>query len=451
MVGIVGRQSRRAGTQVRQNPLTHRSPEQRRLVPAYGKAMRFLMSALGSYGDVLPIVGLGSALKQRGHEAILIANPHFARVITGAGLGFLPLGTEQEYDELTEHPHLWDNLRGPLLVMRVGMAGFLRPLYETIEANFAPGTVLVAHTLDLAARLHQERYGTAVASIQLAPVALRSFYQSPQYFNMLMQDWVPAWVRKAQFWLGDKMIDRIIAPELDPLRASLGLKPVRGIMRDWYFSPQLVLGLFPDWFAPPQPDWPPNTKLTGFPLWDHSATSPLSEEAEAFLAAGEPPMVFAPGSAMTQGDWFFAAAVEACQLLGRRGILATKYPNQLPKHLPPTVKHFGFVPFSLLLPRAAALVHHGGIGTCAQGLAAGLPQLVMPMAFDQLDNVTRLERLGVARRIARKKFRASAVARELGQLLDSRQVQEASAGWAKACEPGEWLTQSCEALEKLSG
>jgi UDP:flavonoid glycosyltransferase YjiC (YdhE family) len=333
--------------------------------------------------------------------------------------------------------------------MRVGMAGYLRPLYELIDANVTPGTVLVGHVLDLASRLHQERYGTPLASVHLAPVALRSFHQSPQYFNMLLHDWAPAWFRKAQFWLGDILIDRIIARELDPLRASLGLKPVRGIMREWYFSPQLVLGLFPDWFAPPQPDWPPNTRLTGFPLWDHSATMRLSDDAEAFLEAGTPPIVFAPGSAMTQGDWFFAAAVEACQRLNRRGILATKYPEQLPKDLPPTVKHFDFVPFSLLLPRAVALVHHGGIGTCAQGLAAGLPQLVMPMAFDQLDNVTRLKRLGVAQMIPRKKFRGPAVAQALDDLLSSEDVRAASTRWAQACDPAAWLAESCAALEKL--
>jgi rhamnosyltransferase subunit B len=411
--------------------------------------MRFLMTALGSYGDVLPIVGLAAALQQRGHEVSVIANPHFRPVVESAGVGYLPLGSEQEYDDLARHPDLWNTFRGPLLVMRVGMGGYLRRLYEVIDANFSPGTVLVAHTLDVASRVHQDRYGTAVASLHLAPVALRSFYQSPQYFNMLMQDWVPPWLRRAQFWLGDIMIDRIVAPELDSLRASLGLKPERGIMRDWYFSPHLVLGLFPDWFAPPQPDWPQNTVLTGFPLWDQSSTIALSVEVEDFLRAGESPIVFAPGSAMTQGEWFFAAAIDACQRLGQRGILATKYPEQLPRKLPAGVLHCDFVPFSQLLPRAAALVQHGGIGTCAQGLAAGLPQLVMPMAFDQLDNAARLTRLGVAQKIARKKFCGPAVAKALDLLLNTESVEEAATQCARQCDPVAALAASCAALERL--
>ncbi len=413
--------------------------------------MRLLMTALGSYGDVLPIVGLASAMNARGHQATIIANPHFQTVVESAGVGYLPLGTAQQYDELAHHPDLWHAFRGPILVVRTGMRDPLRRLYELIDENHRPGeTVLVAHCLDLASRVHQNKHGTPVASVHLAPVALRSFYQSPQMFDMWMHDWLPRWFRRTQFWVADQMLDRIIAPELDALRRELGLEPVRAVMRDWYFSPQLVLGLFPDWFAQPQPDWPPNTVLTGFPLWDQSATMELPEDVEEFLREGDPPIVFAPGSAMTRGQWFFEAAVDACRRLGRRGILATNYPEQLPRELPSTVRHFGFVPFSRLLPRAAALVHHGGIGTSSQGLAAGVPQLVMPMAYDQLDNATRLKQLGVAATIRRKKFRGPVVARALEGLLSSETFRAAGRRCAERMDAESALNASCEALEKLA-
>lgn len=414
--------------------------------------MRFLMTALGSYGDVLPIVGLASAMKARGHQATVIANPHFQSVVESGGVSFLPFGTEQEYDDLARHPDLFHPMRGPLVVIRIGMKDHLRELYELIDEHSRPGeTVLVAHCLDLASRVHQDKHGTAVASVHLAPVALRSFYQSPQMFKMLMQDWLPRWFRKTQYWMADSLIDKLIAPELTPLRQSLGLLPVRGVMRDWYFSPQLVLGLFPEWFAPPQPDWPQNTVLTGFPLWDQSPMMEIPGAVVEFLEAGDQPIVFTPGSAMTRGQWFFQAAIDACQRLGRRGLLVTNYPEQLPKDLPETIRHFGFVPFSQLLPRTAALVHHGGIGTCGQGLAAGVPQLVMPMAFDQLDNATRLERLGVAAQISRKRFRGPAVARALDELLSDESVRTASQECADRMSPDQALASSCEALERLDG
>ena len=73
----------------------------------------------------------------------------------------------------------------------------------------------------------------------------------------------------------------------------------------------------------------------------------------------------------------------------------TQYPEQLPARLPNGVRHFNYIPFSTVLPRAAAFVHHGGIGTTAQALAAGVPQLVVPLAHDQPDNAVRIRHLGV--------------------------------------------------------
>ena len=177
---------------------------------------------------------------------------------------------------------------------------------------------------------------------------------------------------------------------------------------------------------------------------------PLTTEVSQFLEAGDPPIVFAPGSAMTQGGWFFEAAIEACQRLGRRGMLCTKYPEQLPENLPAGVQHFGFVPFSQILPKAAALVHHGGIGTCAQGLAAGVPQLVMPLAYDQLDNACRLIRLGVAKKISRSKFRGSTVAAALEELLASASTHESAARCAQQTDAEQALAESCVALERLT-
>ena len=189
-------------------------------------------------------------------------------------------------------------------------------------------------------------------------------------------------------------------------------------LRDWWLSPQLVIGLFPDWFAPPQPDWPPQTLLSGFPLYDGAQATALPAAVTDFLRAGSPPIVFTPGSAMRHGKSFFRTAVDVCQLLERRGILLTQYREQLPAALPESVRCFGFLPMGQLLPHCAAIVHHGGIGTTAQGLAAGMPQLIMPMAFDQPDNAARAVRLGVARSIAPRAFRPRAAARLLAELLE---------------------------------
>ena len=412
--------------------------------------MHLLFTALGSYGDVLPMVGLAQAMIGRGHQATVLANPYFQPIIEASGVGHVSLGTAEMYLELTKSPDLWHPVRGPISVMR-STCDYLPELYRAVDEHAVPGeTLLVAHCLDFASRTHQDKHGTAVASVHFAPICLQSAHQSPQMFGMLMQDWVPSWLRRAQFWLANRLCDRLLGPSVNALRHELGLQPVRDIMNQWVFSPQLILSLFPDWFAPLQPDWPAQTTATGFPLWDQATDEHLPAEVEDFLKAGEPPLVFAPGSAMTEGREFFEAAVDACGRLGRRGILCTKYREQLPEPLPEGIRCFGFVPFSQLLPRAAALVHHGGIGTCGQGLAAGLPQLVMPMAYDQLDNATRLQRLGVAKIVRRKRFRGPKVASLLGELLGDEQVKQRASDCASQMDGRRSLEASCEALARVA-
>ena len=414
--------------------------------------MRLLLTALGSYGDVHPMVGLGQAMRERGHHVSIIANPHFRPVVESAQLELLPIGTAEEYGQFVHHPDAWHWFRGPKLVLQTGIVGFLRELYAIIESYYVSGeTVLGAHPLDLASRIFQEKHGTPLASFHLAPLVIRSVYHSPRMFNMQLGERVPRWFKRLQFWLADRLVmDRWIGKEINRLRSELGLLPVKRLLHQWHYSPQLVIGLFPDWYAPPQPDWPPQVALTGFPLWDQATATGLPDEVNAFLSGGDAPIVFCPGSAMTEGHAFFTAAVDACRRLGRRGILLTKYPDQLPANLPPEVQHFGFVPLSQLLPRAAAFVHHGGIGSSAQGLASGVPHLVMPMAYDQLDNATRLKRLGVGTFLRRRKFQGPAVARCLEQLLSSKPTREQCSRWAQQCNGQASLGSACDLLEQLA-
>jgi len=252
------------------------------------------------------------------------------------------------------------------------------------------------------------------------------------------------------YWLADRLVvDRIMAPSLNALRTQQQLPPVRRIFTHWSNSPERVLAMFPDWFAAAQPDWPANLAMVGFPLWDPPDDEALSSEVQAFLDAGEAPIVFAPGSANAQATGFFQAAADVCERLGRRGMLMTKYAEQLPPRLPGCVRQFGFVPFGRLLPRVAAMVHHGCIGTCAQGLACALPQVVVPMAYDQLDNGLRLRTLGVGEVVRQKHFTADRVAPILDRLLTSPEVRTRRQEYAARCDGRATLDAACDSLEQL--
>jgi len=410
----------------------------------------FLLTPVGSSGDVHPFVGIGRGLRARGHDVSLLTSEPFRAVSERAGLRFIGTHSEEEFTRLTKHPDLWHSRRGLTLVLR-SLASVMRADYTRVADAYEPGrTVLVGHALSFATRMFEEVHGAPAATVHLAPSIFRSDHQQPASTPGVDVSGLPLWMKRSMWWLVDRwFLDPNIVPEINRWRAELGVAPVSRIFKDWLHAPRRVIGLFPEWFAPVQPDWPSQLRLTGFPLYDESDAHPLSADLQAFLDRGSPPIVFTPGSANRAAAQFFAAAVDATRRLGRRALFLTPYPEQLPATLGADVRHEPYVPFSQVLPRCAAFVHHGGIGTCAQGLAAGLPQLTMPLGFDQPDNTTRLWRLGVARWVRPPRFNGERVAAELAGLLGDARVVERCAHWARELRRSDPLAETCSVLEAL--
>lgn len=414
--------------------------------------MHAILVALGSHGDVHPLAGLGSELRRRGHRVTVIAGFTFRGLLERLGFEFVPLGDEQSYADLMKRPELWHPLKAFGCVMRHAVLPHLNDVYEAVVDRYVPGeTVVVSSTLGLGARLAQDHLGVPTATVHLQPSVLRSVVDPARLPGMPLPEWTPHWYRRAMYWLADvAVIDRVVAGPLNAFRAGKGLPPVKRVFRDWLHSPQRVIGFFPEWFAPPPPDWPEQTRLTDFPLYDEAELGPLAPEIEDFLATREPPLVFTPGSANAHAREFLAAAVEACERLGRPGMLLCRFPELIPSRLPADVCHAEYVPLSLLLPRAAALVHHGGIGTLSQGFAAGVPQLVMPMAHDQLDNAARLRRLGAGDCLPPTRFRGPAVAARLASLARGGEVRARCQELSRRIEPGAGIRQAAVLVEQLA-
>lgn len=387
--------------------------------------MHVLIAALGTAGDIHPMVGLGLELHARGHSVTLLANDYFAALARRVGLEFASLGTCDHFRAVFGQPQVWHWARGFETLVRTEYGPAVKPTFEAIARRHVPGqTVVACSTMALGARVARDKLGVPLATFHIAAASLRSVCDAPRIHPLFFPR-LPAPLVRTQFWLADALsIDRELSRWVNPLRAELGLGPVRHFFGGWLQSPDRVVGLFPEWFAPPPPDWPPQTRLVGFPLYDEKGAAQVPPELEAFLAAGAAPVVFTPGSAMLDAREFFTAAAAACRALRRRGLLLSRFADQLPAVLPEGVRHFDYAPFTWLLPRAAAIVHHGGAGTTSQALAAGIPQLIMPMAHDQFDNAARAARLGVARTIARRRFRGPRVARLLAALLDAPQVAQ---------------------------
>ncbi|MFO0944405.1 MAG: glycosyltransferase [Planctomycetota bacterium] len=319
--------------------------------------MRFLLVSIGSMGDTFPFVTVGEALKRRGHEVFICCNGQFQKFVESRGLKFVESLAASEYQTFIENQKHWSQRRalkgmGEILINQV------EKVYHAIADHHLPGqTVVAAQGYAVGARVAQEKLGIPTATVHLQPLWFRSIHNHPE-----LADWCPLWFPRTIDRILDFFIDRNIGRPVNAFRATLGLAPMNYVLKYWWNSPDLVMGLFPSWYESPQPDWPKNVLLTGFPIPPYNPDLFDAREVEAFLNAGDRPIVFNQSS-VTLDDRYFAICAEVARKVGRRAIFLTPHLSQLPTDLPNTIKSFPFVPLEWLLPRSALHVHHGGVGT----------------------------------------------------------------------------------------
>jgi len=230
------------------------------------------------------------------------------------------------------------------------------------------------------------------------------------------------------------------------LRRSIGLAAGGNPVFDAKHSPSLTLAMFPEFFAGRQPDWPASTQICGFPFYEQPREVPGN--LARFLENGDLPVVFTLGSIVAHFEpEFYHVAAQAAQELGRRAVLLTGNNTRIPQNLPASILAVDYAPLAQILPRAAAVVHAGGIGTCAESLRAGIPSVVMPFSFDQPDNAERLRRLGVAEIADR--FRVSHLASPLRRILENSDAARRARALAARIDPRSAASQGVDWLEKL--
>jgi rhamnosyltransferase subunit B len=388
-----------------------------------------LLLPFGSAGDVFPFIWLGRQLMARGHRVRMITACLFEDNVRKAGLEFIPLGEKDEFEAMIRDPRIWKLGHGTKVVFEFA-AKSVEPYLAAIE-SCGKADLMLAPVTAFAGRLAREKHGIPLITVHLQPAVFLSVHETPllhpamRLFNKL-----PVWFKQLILALPNP-VDFFALPKVRSICQANGVKPPRSLWREWWDSPDGVLALFPAWFAPPQPDWPPNLLQWTFPLEDLATEQALQPELQAFLANGERPVIFTPGSANVQASHFFAIAAEAVKRIGCRAVFVTREPKQVPPNLPASILTVAYAPFSTLLKHASVFVHHGGIGTLSQGFAAAVPQLIMAMAHDQPDNADRLERLGAGIGLSVRQFTAERVTRELRRLLRDDSFRTASAKCAE--------------------
>ncbi len=426
---------------------------------------RIVLNTFGSLGDLNPYLAIAMALRGRGHEVRLATSAVYREKVQAEGVEFAAV--RPDVGELLDHPELieklWDARTGSEFLIREYILPRLEESYEDLLEACRGAELVVTHVAGYGGPIAAEALKIPWVSLVLQPMVFFSAYDPPVIPGA-------AWLRhlyglgpnafRALLAAGRSRVDSWAEP-IAALRARLGLPGLKANpLLGGQFSSTGTLSLFSRHFAGPQRDWPAKSRQTGFIFYDRQGRirgaseegQDFGSEVERFLAAGPAPVLFTLGSsAVTHPGAFFRESLAAAEAAGQRAVLLTGPLDkaELPQPVPESILIASYLPYSEIMPRVAAIVHQGGIGTVAQVLRSGRPSLVVPWAHDQPDNAARLARLGVARTMPRGRYRAGRVARELSRLLgdDAYRAHASELGKKIAAEDG--LADAVGALERI--
>ncbi len=419
----------------------------------------FLLTTLGSLGDLHPYIAVGIGLRDRGHTVTLATSEVYRAKVEGEGLRFHPL--RPNLGDLIDRPEVIRAVMHP----RKGTEYVIRKLFlpwveqsfeDTLEAA-RDADLIVGHPVTFATPTVAEYLHKRWISVALQPSVFLSAFDPPTISGAPFLKPVHALGPGASrmfFRLARRVVRGWGAP-LNALRRKLGLRELRNPVLDDMRSSYGTQAWFSRVFAQPQPDWPVRTAITGFAFYDHLEPGQgLSPDLAAFLDSGPAPVVFTLGSsAVFDARDFYTESLRATRRVGCRAVLLIGRMEQrlAMGPLPDSIFVAEYAPYSELLPRAAATVHQGGVGTTAQALRAGRPMIVVPHGNDQPDNGERARRLGVARVIPKRRYRADRVAGELRAMLADRACAAAATRVAADIAREDGVGAACDGLEALTG
>jgi sterol 3beta-glucosyltransferase len=396
--------------------------------------MHVAILTIGSRGDVQPYVALGLALKSAGHTATLATFAEFEPFVRRYGLGFSPIaGGMREILETAEGHRVLDTGEHPARMLRN-----IRRIVRLVEPMMAQIVRDVAQACQGADRVVAAAllfyYGDYIAQILQVPLYLSA--HGPKAPTCAFQQlWFPdlsAWFpigggcyNLLTHHVADRLLQRFKAPLLSkPWSKAFGEPLPVGVAKQRLST----LYCYSSAVVPKPADWDDCQHVTGYWFLDESDWRPPADLVD-FLRAGPAPICVGFGSMCTsKPDELASIVIETLKRTGQRGVLLTGWGGLRPAGLPDEVLVVDVVPYAWLFPQATAVVHHGGAGTTAECLRAGIPSINVPFFADQPFWAQRVYALGVGPRpIPRKKLSAERLAEAITTAVNDGDMQRRAA------------------------
>lgn len=399
---------------------------------------RIVLNTFGTHGDILPFVGIAKQLQALGHRPVIATSTLYEPLMRSHGVDFLPVGphfSDVERDlgiDLAAIMKMaFDPLKGGAFLLQKMVLPYFEQNYEELKVACEGADMLISQPTTATAFLVALKRGLPWRTVVLQPMPLRLMTADDpaNISNFVAMHRLHALIGSKAYgaiWKFIRVSGRGMLRFIDDKSRVLGIyDKSQHPMFERVFSPEGTIALFPKTLMrkPQAPGLPPNISYAGFSYFD-GGNAGLPPELQAFLDKGAAPVTFTLGSAIVMNPGrFYEECSAACEKLGVRAVFLTGK-SEVKRQLPASQIAVPWASHAALFPRSMAVVDQGGIGTCAQALRAGVPQLVVPHSLDQPDNATRLNELGVALRLMPWRTKGRPLVRALDDLVNDASLRQ---------------------------
>jgi UDP:flavonoid glycosyltransferase YjiC (YdhE family) len=418
--------------------------------------MRIAVLSLGSRGDVQPQAALSVALAARGHEVRLISHGEYAELVAGRGVDYRALSGDirADFAASAAGQRMAASGRNAVAAFRamVEMTRLQARDWGSQIRDLAQGVDLLVPELTAGypGATLAESWRIPWVQVCLQPVwRTRTFpspmapplpFRLPGALNRLHHD-----VVTQLMWQPFRSLVNRTRREV----ADLGPWPLFGPFNRFRREGRPLLMAFSPLVVPPPPDWDDGITVTGYWYLDRQASWSPPPALDAFIRSGPPPVYVGFGSmGIGDADATTETILAALQQSGCRAVVSAGWGGLRAADLPPEIFATEAVPHDWLFPLMAAIVHHGGAGTTAAALRAGVPSVVVPFMVDQFFWARRLRECGVApRAIPHGRLTVASLSAALCQVLHDGALRARAAELGARIRAEEGLAQAVERIE----
>ncbi len=405
------------------------------------------MYALGTGGDIHPMVALGIELRRRGHSITFLSNEYFQSAIVAAGIEFVSVSSFDQYQkgnstlawESSNHTDNFEHYHAPAF----------EPAFEYVKNLAGTNVVVVALGEENGARLAAEKFKIPFIKIILAPCMIFSAFKPPAPMSWAIPSSFPRFIvrfllrrhRKTRFKIFSKM------PYTAAYRATRERLQCPLVFQT-ESTALLQIGFFPEWFGMPAKDWPDNIKLVGFPLQNRASIG-SREQLDEFIEKQGAPLIFTSGTGVKDVADLFQEGRKICEQLQVPAVFVGGASGAELLQGSRLCKHLDYIDFEYALSKSLAIIHHGGIGTTAQAIKAGIPQLIRPIKYDQPDNADRIYKLGLGSYVMPEKFKAETIVPMIANMMQKAKSSKALRHYSAAVNNSSAIEDACDLIEHV--